>query len=87
MADAYVEDVSPLKVFEADGWRCHLCGKRIDRYAKKPDPMSPSVDHVIPLSKGGLHCYTNCRAAHYGCNSAKRAGGGGEQMLLLAVDL
>ena len=31
------------------------------------------VDHVIPLSKGGLHCYANVQPAHPNCNRKKWA--------------
>lgn len=84
VAAAFVESVSPLRVYEMDGWRCHLCGKKISKRFRGTHPLAPSVDHVIPLSKGGLHVYENCRAAHFGCNSAKCNRGGGEQLILIA---
>jgi len=31
----------------------------------------PSLDHVIPLSKGGEHSMSNARLAHTYCNSIK----------------
>ena len=85
LADAFVEDVDRSAVFLADGYRCHLCGKMTDKSKTVPDPMAPTVDHVIPLSVGGKHEAANCRTAHFSCNSAKCNRGGGEQMLLLAV--
>lgn len=85
IAGAFVADVNRTRVFEADGWRCHLCGMLIDRSQKAPDRMSASIDHVIPLSRGGKHEPSNCRAAHLGCNAKKSNRGGGEQLLLLAV--
>ena len=33
----------------------------------------PSIDHVIPLSKGGTHSWDNVKLAHFSCNSAKGA--------------
>lgn len=53
--DAWVEDVDRSAVLERDGWRCGICGKRIPKHAKYPDPESASIDHVVPLSKGGTH--------------------------------
>lgn len=32
----------------------------------------PSIDHVIPISKGGTHTWDNVRLAHHYCNSVKR---------------
>lgn len=83
--DAYVADVVRRKVYQSDDWRCHLCGKKVKRKAKVPDPMAPTIDHVIPLAEGGTHEPANCRTAHFICNALKGARGGGEQMLLLAV--
>lgn len=50
---------------------CYLCGLPIDPERKYPDALSASVDHVIPLSRGGSGLRENLRAAHLGCNVAK----------------
>jgi 5-methylcytosine-specific restriction endonuclease McrA len=52
---------------------CGLCGEPIDPDLKHPDPMSKSVDHIIPLSKGGAHEQTNLQWAHLFCNVSKGA--------------
>ncbi len=72
------ELVIAREVFERDGWICHLCGELIPERLRtsrvlggKHDPLSPAVDHVIPLSKGGPHTMENCRAAHWACNARK----------------
>jgi hypothetical protein len=51
-----------------DGWRCGICGKRVNRLLAYPDPMGPSLDHIEPLSLGGLHVYSNVRISHLNCN-------------------
>ena len=66
-----VEPFFPSEVYERDGWTCGLCQEPIDRLAVKPHPMSPSIDHVIPISKGGEHSLRNVQAAHLGCNVKK----------------
>lgn len=58
------------EIAERDAWTCHLCASPVGRLPW-PDPMSPSLDHVLPLSKGGLHDPRNVRLAHLRCNSAK----------------
>lgn len=75
------EPVNRIKVFSRDGWRCQLCGKPVKRDAKAPDPLSPSIDHVIPMSVGGPHTYANTQCAHFLCNSLK--GNRGSQQLAL----
>lgn len=70
------------EIRERDGNRCHLCRKTVpDRLW--PHPLSPSLDHVIPLSKGGPHDPDNVRLAHLRCNVEKGADGGNEQLLLI----
>lgn len=51
---------------------CAICGQPLDKSLKYPDPMSPTVDHIIPLAKGG-HPYAmeNLQAAHRKCNRLK----------------
>ena len=82
--DAFVAEVNPAKVFAADGYRCHLCGKLCDSTKSVPHPKAATVDHVVPLSRGGFHEPLNCRTAHFRCNYMKREHGGGEQLILLA---
>ncbi len=83
LTDAFVEDVNRLEVFMADGYKCYLCGKKTDPKRCYPHPKSPTIDHVIPLNKGGLHERANCRTACARCNSAKQDRGGGEQFALV----
>lgn len=51
-------------VARRDGWRCHICGRRCSR-------QNWSVDHLVPLSQGGLHTYANVALAHHLCNSVR----------------
>lgn len=80
-ADA--EDVDRDVVGQRDGWRCGVCKRRIDRAKVYPDPMSPSLDHVMPLAQGGRHTYANTRITHLTCNIRRQHHGGGEQLALL----
>ncbi len=67
------ESVNRTRVFERDGWMCGICGVEVDREAKFPAPLSPSLDHVIPISRGGGHLYSNVQLAHLSCNVKKGA--------------
>lgn len=66
-----VEKVDRAAVFDRDGWVCHICNDPISKDEAWPSPGSVSLDHVIPISKGGEHSYANCKAAHWGCNASK----------------
>jgi 5-methylcytosine-specific restriction endonuclease McrA len=61
------------EIIERDGLDCHLCGRPVDMDLAWPHRDSKSVDHVIPLSRGGEHVLANCALAHMGCNSSKGA--------------
>lgn len=52
---------------------CWLCGLPIDFDAAPRSSWAPSVDHVVPRSKGGdPYDRANLRACHVGCNSGRR---------------
>lgn len=65
------EPVLLAEIAERDSWRCSLCQQSVDSNRRWPDPLSPSLDHVQPLSKGGAHDPSNVRLAHVRCNSAR----------------
>lgn len=70
-----VESISPLAVYNRDGWRCGICGKRVNKQLRYPHPMSASVDHIIPLVHGGTHTFGNVQCTHLLCNMKKGARG------------
>lgn len=77
------EIVDPSYIFSRDKWLCHLCGKRVDSRLNGNDPMGPTVDHVLPLSKGGEHSNANVALAHRLCNVRKGDRAVGEQLALI----
>lgn len=70
---ARYEPVNPLHVFDRDNWLCALCGDPVDPALKWPNPFSASMDHTVPLSKGGDHLLANLRCTHLRCNIRKGA--------------
>lgn len=51
---------------------CGICGKPVDFSYKYPHPLSPTVDHIIPVSKGGHPSdLANLQLAHRCCNRQK----------------
>lgn len=67
-----VEPVDPINVFVRDRWRCQLCGVRTPQKLRGANsPLSPELDHIIPLSQGGEHSYRNTQLACRRCNLAK----------------
>jgi 5-methylcytosine-specific restriction endonuclease McrA len=71
-----VEVINPKEIFERDGWCCQLCGQKVDKSLYKTKGTkryanAPSLDHIIPLSRGGEHTKINVQCAHYLCNCKK----------------
>lgn len=61
---AFVERVFRAKVYERDIGLCQICGLPVE------DGES-TLDHAVPLFRGGTHSYKNCRTAHASCNFKK----------------
>lgn len=68
------ESINDKRVSMRDGWICQICHKVVNKRLKYPNPMSASLDHITPLSKGGTHTYANVQLAHLGCNLSKQDG-------------
>ena len=79
------ERFSHLEVFDRNDWRCGLCGESVSRDLRHPHPMSASLDHIVPLSKGGAHTRANSQCAHLTCNVRKGAGDGAAQRYRLGL--
>ena len=83
LREAFVEDVSLVDIYDRDGGVCQLCHEPVDRRCKYPHPRTPVLDHIVPLSRGGLHEAKNLQLAHHGCNDRKQTRALGSQLRLL----
>ena len=54
-----------LQLLWEHGKRCAICGKKIRSFEEL------TVDHIVPISKGGKKVIENCQLAHKSCNSRK----------------
>ena len=71
----YVYGISLAKVIEKDNNICQICGEPCDKNDRSwgdSGPVYPSIDHIVPLSKGGSHTWDNVQLVHIICNSYKR---------------
>lgn len=76
LRNAFVEPVHRMMIAERDHWICHICKKQVTK-----DTMS--IDHLVPLSKGGIHAPINVALAHTRCNAQRGAGWLPAQLRLL----
>ena len=63
--------MSTTELADRDGTQCGICGDTVDMTLLYPDLFRPSVDHVLPFSKGGSHDPANLQLAHLWCNYVK----------------
>lgn len=72
---AYESGITLEKLIKRDGLRCCICGEMCDpddhSWTEYSGPMYPTIDHIIPMSKGGGHTWNNVQVAHAICNSKK----------------
>lgn len=73
----YESGITLKSLIKRDGLRCAICGEMCDpndhEWTDYFGPKSPTIDHIIPMSKGGGHVWNNVQIAHAICNSAKGA--------------
>lgn len=51
---------------------CGICGLPVDKSLKYPHPLSPVIDHVIPINRNGHPSdIRNLQLAHWQCNRQK----------------
>lgn len=70
----YDQSVTLKKLILRDNGICKICGKPVDLSDINRNTVGnyyPSVDHIIPMSKGGGHVWENVQLAHRICNSRK----------------
>lgn len=61
---AGITDEDRAAIFERDGWKCLKCGSTEEL----------TIDHVIPISKGGRNDPDNAQALCLNCNVQKGQG-------------
>lgn len=68
---APVSDVDLSLLLDKSEGLCGLCAAPLAFGADWPEPLSVSVDHIVPLSRGGAHDLQNMQMAHLVCNLRK----------------
>ena len=72
------KDITLEALYRRDSGVCYLCGGRCDWNDRDKEKNTvgasyPSIDHIIPIARGGLHAWNNVRLAHFKCNQEKGA--------------
>lgn len=61
-------------IYQRDGWTCQLCFEAVDRDAGPLSDWYPSLDHIVPQSRGGSDEWENLRLVHRWCNAVRGDG-------------
>lgn len=73
---AFDSSVTLKALIKRNGPRCAICGEMCNpndhEWTDHTGPKHPTIDHIIPMSKGGGHVWDNVQVAHAICNSIKR---------------
>jgi len=69
MPVAELVDVDDLK--GRDLGFCPLCGVELSWEEAWPGDFYPTIDHIVPVTKGGPHVAENIQWVHWRCNLMK----------------
>ena len=72
---AFDDSITLTALFHKENGVCAICGKPVDVTDINDGHIGrryPTLDHVVPLSKGGTHTWDNVQLAHMSCNAGKR---------------
>lgn len=64
-------DISIERLIHRDKGICYLCGEQVKTNLDPNHDYYPSIEHVIPVAKGGTHTWDNVKLAHRKCNYLK----------------
>lgn len=65
------EDITLAKLYKRDNGKCYICGKHLILNDKYNRPDAPTIEHVVPISKGGTNTWSNVKLACRECNVKK----------------
>ncbi|MFC6292507.1 hypothetical protein BHU61_06705 [Macrococcus epidermidis] len=68
---SYDTSISIERLIKRDGCKCYICGNDTDKTLHYNEDKYPTIEHVIPIAKGGIHAWENVKLACRSCNNEK----------------
>jgi len=59
------------EIYQRDNFRCYICGVKVVSGGRNNNWKQATLDHVVPLHRGGHHAEYNLRCCCRRCNSKK----------------
>ena len=84
----YVSSIDRQLIYERDAYKCAYagCNKIVVVGAPHSNPLQATIDHIIPITKGGLSIYSNMITMCRGCNcNTKKASRSSDETRLLEL--
>jgi len=63
--------ISLSRLYARDNGMCQICGAHLTFSDNYNSDEYPTIDHIMPLSRGGLHAWNNVQLACRRCNTMK----------------
>jgi len=82
--NAEVEKIDDRLVFQQARYRCAMCDRKTKPDYNYQHRLYPTLDHIIPLARGGTHTWLNVQCLCRECNIRKHTSVKGQQLKLLA---
>jgi len=67
----HIPQSTRVAIYERDGHVCQLCHEPTDEAGGPQGPWWPTLDHILPVSRGGTDEPANLRTAHRWCNGVR----------------
>lgn len=68
----WIDAKARVAIYKRDSWTCQICLRPVRPSAGHLTDWYPSLDHIIPRSRGGDDGPNNLQTAHRICNSIRR---------------
>lgn len=77
-----IDNINIRRLYKRDGGKCYICGGKCDfndwrtsgKGNKYPGDKYPTIEHIFPVSRGGLDAWDNVKLACWKCNLNKSDG-------------
>lgn len=71
LSAGWIDPAARLQIYRECEWTCQVCKCETLRLYVSGNPLSPTLDHIVPRAKGGTNDRSNLRLLCAACNSLR----------------